>query len=124
MKVVHRDMAFLGQESIWAAEAANCAAEQGRFWEYADRLYANQGGRNGGSYSKENLKRYGSEVGLDSGSFNACVDGGRYAAAVRAENEEGPRKGVTSTTRIFVNGTKQAGVPTWEQLLRLIEDAR
>src|SRR3990167_3005650 len=46
VKFVYRDFAFLGQESLWAANAAQCAGEQGKFWEYHDYLYGNQNGEN------------------------------------------------------------------------------
>mgnify|MGYP000334556846 CR=1 FL=1 len=97
-------MAFIGQESQWAAEAAECANEQGQFWIYYDKLFEEQGGENVGTYSKENLKRFAAELGLDTEQFNQCLDSGRYESKVRQETEEGRNAGVRSTPTLFVNG--------------------
>ncbi|MCL5004078.1 MAG: DsbA family protein [Patescibacteria group bacterium] len=59
-----RDLAFLGLESTNAALAASCANEQGKFWEYHDKLYGNQKGENQGAFSLENLKRFAAELSL------------------------------------------------------------
>jgi protein-disulfide isomerase len=117
---VWHDLAFLGQESVWAAEAADCAAEQGQFWPYHDKLYAEQAGENRGVFSQNNLKRFAADLGLDQEAFNACVDADRYAGQVQAETEAGRRQGVRSTPTLFVNGEKLEGVPTFEQLSQLI----
>jgi protein-disulfide isomerase len=118
---VFRHYAFLGQESLWAAEASECAAEQGKFFPYFDKLNVQTpSGRNSGAYSKDSLKRYAGEVGLDQIAFNTCVDSGRYTAKVQAETAAGAAKGVNSTPSVFVNGQKLQGVPTWEDLLRAI----
>lgn len=120
VKLVFRHMAFLGPDSVTAAAASECAAEQGKFWEYHDRLFAEQRGRGSGAFSKPSLKRYGAELGLDTASFNACVDGDLAVARVQAETKDGERKGVRSTPTIFVNGQKIEGAPSWESLQRVI----
>lgn len=111
-------MAFLGPESIYAAEASECAAEQGAFWTYRNRLFAEQRGRDQGAFSKANLKRYGADLGLDQASFNSCVDKSLAAARVQAETEAGRQKGVARTPTLFVNGRKIEGIPVFEDLLR------
>ena len=116
-------MAFLGPESTYAAEASECAADQSKFWELHDRLFAEQKGRNQGAFSKANLKRYGAELGLDQASFNACVDDGLMAARVQADTEAGRQKGVTRTPTLFVNGRKLEGVPRFEELLHAVGTA-
>lgn len=120
-RVVYRHLTILGQESVWAAEACECAGEQGRFWAYHDKLFASQSGRNNGTFSQDNLKRFASELGLDGGAFNACVDSGRYSEKVRADTEAGRQKGVRATPTLFVNGNKLDGVPTFEQLRQAVE---
>ncbi len=122
-KLVWRHFAFLGQESIWAAEAAECAGEQGQFWTYHDKLFAEQAGVNRGAFSKDNLKRYAGELGLDRARFDACLDTDRYAAKVQAETQAGRQKGVRATPTLFVDGHKLEGVPRFEQLAQLIEAA-
>src|SRR5581483_3425295 len=104
VKLVYHHLAFLGDESEQAAAAAECAGDQGQFWAYHDKLFAEQAGENRGAFSKDNLKRFGADLGLDQASFNACVDSDRYLSAVRAETREGRRLGVRSTPTLFVNG--------------------
>jgi len=120
VRVVFRHMAFLGEESVQAAAASECAAEQGQFWAYHDKLFAMQRGRGAGTFSKPNLKQFGADLGLDSASFSACVDGDLMVARVRAETQAGERKGVKSTPTLFVNGHKIEGAPAWVDLERLI----
>lgn len=114
-------MAFLGPESRLAAEASECAGEQGRFWEYRDRLFAEQGPRDRGAFGEENLKRYAREAGLDAARFGSCLDGGRYGDLVRAETESGRAKGVRSTPSLFVNGAKVEMPTDFDQLSALID---
>jgi protein-disulfide isomerase len=123
VRVVFRHKAFLGNESIQAAAASECAAEQGQFWPYHDRLYAEQNGRDAGTFSKANLKRFGAELGLDRASFDACVDGDLAVARIRAEAKAAEQRGVTKTPTLFVNGQKIEGVPTWELLRHTIDQS-
>lgn len=64
VKFVYRDWAFLGPESIKSAEAARCAGDQGKFWEYHDYLYGHQDGENQGNFSSLNLKLFAKEMKL------------------------------------------------------------
>ena len=104
VRFVFRQFAFLGDESQWAAEASECANEQGRFWDYYDKLYQEQNGENVGVFSKDNLKRFSAELGLDNAEFNQCLDSGRYTAKVQQETLEGQQAGVRGTPLVFVNG--------------------
>ena len=65
MTVVFKHSAFLGQESIWAAQAAECAADQGQFWPYHDLLFAKQAGENQGAFTKDKLIGLARELKLD-----------------------------------------------------------
>lgn len=120
VRYVFHNMAFLGQESNWAAEAASCAAEQGKFWEYHDKLFASQAGENRGAFSKENLKRFGNDLGLGP-SFATCFDSGKYAQSVRSETNQGQTAGVDQTPTLFVNGRKYTGALSYQQLRDIIE---
>jgi protein-disulfide isomerase len=64
IRFVHRDFAFLGNESMVAAVAARCAGDQGKFWEYHDYLYSHQNGENQGNFSNINLKSFAVSLGL------------------------------------------------------------
>jgi len=104
VKFVFRHYAFLGQESRWAAEAAECANEQGRFWDYYDKLFTEQGGENVGVFSKPNLQRFAAELGLDAARFNQCLTSGSYTASVFEDINQAASKGVRGTPTLFVNG--------------------
>ncbi len=99
---VYRDWAFLGSESIRAAEAARCAGDQGKFWEYHDYLYAHQSGENQGTFSDTNLKSFAKNLGLDTTDFNKCLDENKYAQAVADSKTEGGKAGVTGTPKGFI----------------------
>jgi protein-disulfide isomerase len=122
VKIVFHHFAFLGMESSWAAEAAECAADQGRFWDLHDRLYASQAGENRGAFSKANLKKMGDDLGLGA-SFAACVDSGRHAQDVRDSTAAGTDRGVRATPTLFVDGRKIEGAATYEQLKTIIDAA-
>jgi protein-disulfide isomerase len=64
VQLVYRDFAFLGPESTKASEAARCAGEQGKFWEYHDYLYSHQNGENRGAFANANLKAFAKELKL------------------------------------------------------------
>lgn len=120
-KLVWHNFAFLGPESLLAAEAASCANEQGKFWPYHDKLFSEQAGENRGVFSKDNLRRFASDLGLNAATFNACLDSGRYATAIKDETAAGQRLGVRATPTFFVNGRKIEGVPSFDQLRQLVE---
>jgi protein-disulfide isomerase len=121
--MVWKQMAFLGDESQWAAEASECASAQGRFWQYHDRLFQETQGRGKGVFEKPLLKRYAADVGLDRAAFDQCLDDGRYSARVRAETEEGRRAGIQRTPTIEVNGERLVGVPQPDELRAVIQRA-
>ncbi len=120
-RYVARNFAFLGPESFLAAEAAEAAAEQGRYWDYYRLLFSRQQGENQGAFRPENLKRFAAELGLDQKAFNDALDQGKYRAAVIAEGKEGEALGIKATPTFFVNGKPVNGVPTVEQMGKLIE---
>jgi protein-disulfide isomerase len=120
VQLVFRHMAFLGSESSWAAEAAECAGEQGRFWDYHDRLFASQRGENQGAFSPDNLKRIGADLRLGP-AFSSCVDAKRYAQAVRDQTQGGREQGVVATPTLFVNGRRIEGALTYDQIRAIVD---
>lgn len=88
-----------------AAESAECAGEQGKFWEMHDKLFAEQ--PNG--FSTDKFKQWAKELGLDTTKFNSCVDSDKYAAKIKSDMDEGSAKGVNGTPATFVNGTLVSG---------------
>jgi protein-disulfide isomerase len=95
---------FLGPESIRAAEAAYCAMDQGKFWDYHDIIFDNQGGENTGALSDERLKEFASRLKLDNAAFNQCFDGNKYQQKVNDNVEYGRGKGVNATPYFLING--------------------
>jgi protein-disulfide isomerase len=123
VRLAYRHFAFLGEESQWAAEASDCADEQGRFWEYHDQLFAVQGTENSGAFSRDNLKAYAGELGLDSEQFSQCFDSGEYRSRVRQEYAEGQRLGVRGTPTLFVDGRLVRNGSDYQVLRAAIETA-
>lgn len=95
---------FLGPESITAAEAAYCAADQNKFWNFHYVLFTNQGSENSGVYSDTNLNRYAAEAGLNMPQFRSCYSAGTYKQQVEDDFVKGKGLGVTGTPSFFVNG--------------------
>jgi protein-disulfide isomerase len=108
-KLTYMDFAFLGQESKDAANAAKCAQEQGKFWEYHDKLYSSQKGENKGTFKKANLLSFGKSLSLDMAKFTPCVTNDTYAFQVEDETSAGRRIGVTGTPTVIINGKMIVG---------------
>jgi protein-disulfide isomerase len=123
VQIHYRHYAFLGQESVMAAEASECAAEQNHFWEYHDTLFLRQSGENRGAFATSRLKGIASELSLDTESFNQCLDERRYKAVVDAERQEGTRLGVRGTPTLFINGTEVPDWRSYDSIKRMIERA-
>lgn len=116
VRFVFRSFQFIGEESQWAAEAAECANEQGKYWEYYDKLYSSQAGENAGTFRKENLEGFAVELGLQTEQFNQCLASGKYTEKVKAETMEAQRLGLRSTPSILVNGELVDGGAQYEIL--------
>jgi len=104
VRFVFRSFQFVGEESQWAAEASECANEQGKFWEYYDKLYSSQAGENAGAFKKENLEGFAAELGLQTEQFNQCLASGKYTEKVKSETLEAQNLGLRGTPSLFVNG--------------------
>lgn len=122
VRFYYQDFAFLGEESVLAAEAAKCSGEQNKYWEYHDYLYSNQKGENEGAFALDNLKNFAGMIGLNKPQFNACLDSGKYKAQVEEETRLGESYGVAATPTIFVNGKKIEGAGNYEEYRTLIEE--
>ena len=132
VRFVYRDFAFLGDESVAAAEAAECADEQGKFWPYHDRLYnfiwdnyfgKNQNGENVGAFSTPNLNRLATDVGLDAGRFGECLSSRRYQSEVAQDTADGRAAGANGTPTAFINGKMVVGALPFNQFAAAIEEA-
>jgi len=100
-----------------AAEASECADEQGKFWEYHDKLFDNQPT----GYSLEKFKQWAKDLGLNSKKFNDCLDSAKFAEKVQADYQEGTEKGVNGTPANFVNGELISGAQPYELFKQTID---
>jgi protein-disulfide isomerase len=110
LKIIFVDFAFIGPDSLPAAQAAHCANDQGKYWEYHDETYSNWNGENTGWASVHNLKMFASNIGLDQDSFNQCLDSDKYAKKVKANTELGRKIGVTGTPTFFIFDSEDEAV--------------
>lgn len=92
-----------------AAEAAECAGAQGAFWAMHDALFENQEQWSGNSNAADVFVDLSTELGLDQGEFQSCLDSGEYAAKVQADFQEGVAQGVSGTPAFFINGASLSG---------------
>ena len=99
-----------------AAEAALCAQEQGKFWEYHDTLFANQN-----ALEVDKLKEHAKKVGLDQARFDKCLDSGAQAATVTADREAGMKVGVNGTPAFFINGILLSGALPFDEFKSVID---
>jgi protein-disulfide isomerase len=106
---VYKHSAFLGQESVWSAQAAECAADQGKFWEYHDLLFTRQNGENQGAFNKDKLTGFAKELKLDMTKFEPCLTNDETLARVQADTDEGKQAGVRGTPTFFINGQPLLG---------------
>lgn len=100
-----------------AAEASECADEQGKFWEYHDKLFENF--KLG--YSIENFKKWAGDLKLNSEKFDACIDSEKFAQKIQTDYQEGAQKGVNGTPATFVNGQLVSGALPYASFKQIIE---
>jgi protein-disulfide isomerase len=104
-------------EAFKAAEAAEAAREQGKYWDYIHILLRNQS-----ALTVEKLKSYATEAGLDRARFDSALDSGKFKESVQIDVDEGIRLGLKGTPTLFVNG-RRVSVATYEDLKTLVDTA-
>ena len=136
VQLEYRHLPILKNESVRAATASQCAADQDKFWQYHHKLFLVQAEAgqitseklNVGRFSDDNLKKYASEIGLDTAKFNACFDSNEHLDLVTEQQREANQFGITGTPGFLVNGTPLgAGTPAdieaWKQVVTNVENA-
>lgn len=121
VRVVLRDYAIRGTESYQAAEAAWCAAEQGRYWSFHDALFRAASGENQGAFAVERLEAIAAGLGLDGPALRVCVQSGRHRGRVAASTQAAAARGFEGTPTYEVNGRQVQGaipVDRWEELFQ------
>lgn len=102
VKMIFKDFTIIGQDSVTAANAAHCAQEQGKFWEYHDALYNNWSGENTGWISTTSLAQFAQQVGLNQDQFNQCMTQAKYMQIVRGSVSDANILGLTGTPDFFI----------------------
>ena len=106
VRLVFKDFPPLtSKEAAQAAEAARCANEQGKFWQFHDVLYADQS-----KLTVPDLNAAARRLGLDSAKFDSCLASGKYSSAIEEDIDEGLRLGIRSAPTFVVNGHLHAGL--------------
>jgi len=99
-----------------AAEAAECAGDQNKFWEMHDKLFANQD-----ALTVDNLKQYAKDLGLDSSKFDSCLDSGKYVERISTQATEAQAAGITGTPGTFVGSTLVKGAYPYDTFKQIID---
>ncbi len=113
--------AFIGPESASAAEAAYCAGDQGKFWEYHDILFANWTGENAGDFTDDKLKIYAAALRLNLDQFSSCYTGGKYKAEVSQDITLAKADGIRATPSFVINGKIVEGAQPFAAFQQVIE---
>lgn len=119
VRFFYKDFIVVGGEK--AAEAAHCAEEQGKFWEYHNLLFERQLKDKNKWSSPEIHQGYAKQLGLNEDDLLECFDEGRYQSKVDGSTQEGRRNGLTGTPSFFINGEKVAGAQNFKVFKEIIE---
>jgi len=102
VKLVFKDFPLNGSDSVLAAQAAYCAEDQEKYWEYHNELYKNWAGEKTGWITRESLDRFATTINLDLNEFNTCLDEGKYQDKVKELYEFGKEIGIDATPSFLV----------------------
>jgi len=102
VKIIFKDFTIIGPDSITAALGANCAGDQGKFWEFHDILYNNWNGENNGWAAREKIIGFANDVKLDVDKFTECLDEKHHQSKIDASNSDARKLGLTGTPGFFV----------------------
>ena len=119
LRVVYREfpLTSIHPHAEKAAEAALCAFEQQKFWEFHDSMFGNQK-----ELTVDDLKKRAVDLKLDAAKFNECLDSGRTVDAIQKDIQEGSRSGVNGTPAMFINGRFLNGNQPYQVIKDLIDD--
>lgn len=122
---VFRDFPLNGPDSVFAAEAAYCAGDQGKYWQYHDELYNNWGGERTGWVTHGSLDRFANDTGLDLGQFDQCLDGNKYESRVLDNQRFGQEIGIDATPSFIIindnTATKLVGAQPYSVFKQVLD---
>ncbi len=122
VKLVYKDFPLsFHKYAEKAAEAANCAYEQGKFWEYHDLLFANQD--EWGNVGESKFIEYAQQLGLDMNKFRSCLNESKYKNEIIQDYNLGVRLGVKGTPTFIINGVVIVGAQPYPVFENVIEQA-
>ena len=102
VKLVFKDFPLNGPDSVLAAEAAFCANDQGKYWEFHDELYKNWAGERTGWITRQSLDLFAAKIQLDNNQFNDCIDEQKYRKHVLALYDFGKEIGIDATPSFLI----------------------
>jgi protein-disulfide isomerase len=118
IRFVYRDLPLpMHPEAIPAAEAAECAGEQGAYWKYHDALFNQKYGLNRAAY-----EQYAADLELDAKTFTACLDNHRYESEIQADAADAAKAGITGTPSFVVNGRILIGALPFSEFQTVIDE--
>ncbi len=118
----YRHYQFLGPASVVAGNAAECANEQGKFWQLHDYLYTNQPSESDTSmYTTDNLTQIAGQLGMNTDQFRSCLDSKKYDKNVSDDLAAGQKAGVNGTPTLFINGLPVVGAQPYTAFKTVID---
>lgn len=122
VKFYFRQYAFLGPASTVAANAAECANEQSKFWDMHDYLYKNQPAETDTSmYTTDNLAQIAGTLGMNTDQFRTCLDSKKYDKNVSGDFAAGQKAGVNATPTFYIDGNQLVGAQPYSAFQTLID---
>lgn len=114
---------YIGPESEAAAQAAYCAGDQGKFWEFHDILFANHTGENVGDFTDKRLSAFAKAIKLNTGEFQACLQNDKFGEKLKEGITQGQQAGIEGTPSFIINGKIVLGAQSFEAFKTEIEAA-
>jgi len=120
----HFPLTAIHPAAVPAAQASECANEQGRFWQMHDKIFDEQEKLSAGGtaqFEASDLKKWASDLGLNTTQFNQCLDSGKFTKNVTDDEQEAQKLGINGTPTIFVNGLSLVGAQPYDSFKSLID---
>ena len=125
-KLVYRDFPLvqIHPGATPAAEGAECAKEQGKFWEMHDAIFDEQEKQGSGTvqFTADDVKKWAAKIGLNTSKFNQCLNSGKYKQEIEKDIADGSAAGVTGTPAVFVNGRLIVGAQPFAAFKAVIDE--
>jgi protein-disulfide isomerase len=111
-------------DAMLAAIAADCAGDQNKYWQYHDKVFREQdkGEDSVVRFKADDLKKWAKAIGLDTASFNSCLDSGRYRDEVAKDKADGDAVGIQGTPTFFINGRVIGGAQAYPAFKKIIDE--